>query len=58
MDIPDIKHSMEIIAGEICDKYCRWPDGYDVEKLGEDLAADLLFEQHCDRCPLAQFLGV
>lgn len=41
-----ISEILEIIANEICDKYCKYPEQYT-----EDRFDDLL-EERCKNCPL------
>lgn len=54
-NIVDVKKSLEVIASEICDHYCRFPDEYAGIEF-EDEATALLSEEHCQMCPLVQFL--
>lgn len=53
--LPDIKKTMENIASEICDHYCKFPDQYFCAG-DEDAETEELVEQHCNMCPLVQFL--
>lgn len=41
MTIPE---QLDKIAGEMCDKYCKFPDQAKDE--------DELFKNHCDKCPM------
>lgn len=53
-----IKKSMEAIASEMCEKYCKFPEQYlPGEFDDEDERTALLVEDHCQYCPLVQFLA-
>lgn len=54
--LPDVKKELEIIASEICDHYCKFPDQYFDTDGCEDEQADKLRSEHCESCPLLQFL--
>lgn len=41
MTVPQL---LDKIAGEMCDKYCKFPDHAKDE--------DELFKNHCDKCPM------
>ena len=41
MTVPQL---LDKISGEMCDKYCKFPDQAKDE--------DELFKNHCDKCPL------
>lgn len=41
MTVPQL---LDKISGEICDKYCKFPDQAKDE--------DELFKNHCDKCPV------
>ena len=41
MTVPQL---LDKIAGEVCDKYCKFPDQAKDE--------DELFKNHCDKCPM------
>lgn len=41
MTVPQL---LDKIAGEMCDKYCKFPDQAKDE--------DELFKNHCDKCPM------
>ena len=41
MTVPQL---LDKIAGEMCDKYCKFPDQAKDE--------DELFKKHCDKCPM------
>ena len=43
---------IEETCGEICDNVCKWRD--DERYQGEN--EDLLYEEHCDTCPLNKLL--
>lgn len=36
---------LDQIKTEICDKYCKWPEQYDIDD-------DALIDEHCNNCPL------
>ena len=48
----NIKKAVQEACSEICDKYCKWPDSYDLTNMDEDEAAWVLYEEHCNHCPL------
>lgn len=47
--IPEI---CEEIANEMCDKYCKWPDQWDVEKEGIELYESDI----CSNCPICRLM--
>lgn len=53
--VVDVKKSLANIASEICVNYCKLPDEYAGIEF-EDEATALLSEEHCQMCPLVQFL--
>ena len=54
--IPNVKNAFEMIASEICDHYCKWPDRYFTPDGNEDEETERLTEERCNSCPLVQFL--
>ena len=44
MDEITIPQLLDKIAGEMCDKYCKFPD--------QEKDEDELFKKHCDKCPM------
>jgi hypothetical protein len=43
-----IQEQLDKIAGEMCDKYCKFPDQASKESKDEDY----LFRTYCDKCPM------
>ena len=41
--------NIEDITGEICDRYCRFPEAYDSE--------ERMREEKCEKCPLNKLVG-
>ena len=39
------------IEQEICDSYCKYPEIAKAETDDPDLAADLLYDKYCAKCP-------
>lgn len=56
MDTKDnsIDHeTLEKIAGEICDHYCKFPEAY---YTGHDDDNDRMIEERCNKCPLGKLI--
>lgn len=49
--IEDMKKSIESVAGEICDKYCKYPEQYAPEEWDELAFSD---ESPCITCPISR----
>lgn len=45
-----VSEILDHMAGEICDKYCKWPEQYK-DDTGEELETKL-YDEHCEKCPL------
>ena len=43
-----VSQQLEEISDEMCRNYCKWPDLWDEEKEGTELAES----EHCRNCPL------
>lgn len=41
---PEIDEESEYLKGQICDRYCRFPEAYDDN--------ERMIEERCDHCPL------
>lgn len=54
---PNIGKQLEAIAGEICDHYCKFADQYYADADSEDKYTEKLVMEHCEMCPLVQFLA-
>ena len=54
MEEKTIREQVEAIIGEICDKYCKYPDVCMSEKKDPDEAEDLLYSKYCPLCPLSR----
>lgn len=54
--IPNVKNAFEMIASEICDHYCKWPDLYFTPDGNENEEIARITEEHCEKCPLVKFL--
>jgi hypothetical protein len=50
-----IPNLLEEIRAEICDKYCKYPEQYEVPNpngSGFDYDSNLI-KEHCDKCPIS-----
>ena len=57
LDIPNVKKSLERIASEMCDGYCKYPEQYVSADGDEDAQTERLVREHCDQCPIAQLFS-
>ena len=47
-----IMQTLEKIASDICDKYCKYPDIYATEYGDNDEAFEKMCDERCEQCPL------
>ena len=50
-----VRKSLEKIASDMCEHYCKYPDEYSTND-NEDEAVERLMHDHCNACPIRQFL--
>lgn len=46
--IEEVQKTIESVCYEICSNYCKWPEQFDEDKEGCELAES----DHCMNCPL------
>lgn len=47
-----ITEQLRAIADDMCTNYCKWPDLWDEEKEGMELADS----EHCANCPMSELV--
>ena len=58
MKEPTVMSIIEEVAGQICDKYCKYPDIYKPEHIPsiDDDYMGRMFQDKCRECPLKRLV--
>ena len=51
-----ISQQLEELAGQMCDKYCKYRDEYLKRYADPDIANEMMLEEQCKNCPLTLML--
>ncbi len=49
-----VREQIEKISDDFCNNYCKWPDLFDEEAEGYELADS----EHCANCPIGKLRGI